>query len=123
MKSKGFTLIESLVALTIISVALLACLKAAGGLNLQQDELLKRQYALWSVQNAANHLRVAAVFPNQGAEQGRCDQGNFKFLCRVEISNTPNPNFRRVEITAQDAFAGDRSNQLARIVVFLSSAP
>ena len=109
--------------MTIISVALLACLKAAGGLNLQQDELLKRQYAQWSVQNTANHLRVASVFPDQGSEQARCDQGNFKFVCRVEISNTPNPNFRRVEITAQDAFAQERGNQLARVVVFLSSAP
>jgi len=41
----------------------------------------------------------------------------------VIISNTPNPNFRRVEIQVLDAFAGDQGNQLARLVIFLSSAP
>lgn len=123
MKPNGFTLIESLVAMTIISVALLACLKAAGNLNLQQDELLKRQYATWSASNLANHLRVASIFPNEATLESRCDQANFKFLCKIQITNTPNPNFRRVEITVQDAFEAVAGNQLSRVVIFLSSAP
>lgn len=123
MKQKGFTLIESLVAMTIISVALLACLKAAGNLNIQQDDLLKRQYASWSASNTANQLRVASIFPNEATLENRCDQANYRFLCKVVITNTPNPNFRRVEITVKDAFEAEAGNQLSRVVVFLSSAP
>lgn len=120
---RGFTLIEALVAMTIIAVALIACLKAAGNLNIQQDDMIKRQYAQWSASNTADFIRVAGVFPSAQTAQHACPQGNFNFVCRVEVSNTPNPNFRRVEIQVKDAFEGDTGNQLARIVIFLSSAP
>lgn len=122
-QQRGFTLIEALVAMTIIAVALIACLKAAGNLNIQQDEMIKRQYAQWSAKNTANFIRVAGVFPSAQTAQQACTQGNFRFVCRVEISNTPNPNFRRVEIQVLDAFEGEQGNQLARLVIFLSSAP
>lgn len=123
MQQRGFTLIEALVAMTIIAVALIACLKAAGNLNIQQDDMIKRQYAQWSAKNTANFIRVSGVFPSAQAVQHICPQGNFRFVCRVDITNTPNPNFRRVEIQVRDAFEGDKGNQLARLVIFLSSAP
>mgnify|MGYP000682720560 CR=1 FL=1 len=121
--ARGFTLIEALVAMTIISVALIACLKAAGNLNLQQDEMLKRQYALWSAESMAKTLRHASVFPDAQTLSTPCNQGNFQLLCQTEITNTPNPNFRRVEILVLNAASPERSNQLARLVIFLSSAP
>lgn len=123
MRKQGFTLIEALIAMTIISVALLACLKAAGNLNIQQDDMLRRQYAVWSAENVANHLRIAAIFPDADTLKSRCDQANYQFVCSVVITNTPNPNFRRVEILVEDQATEGLSNQLARIVVFLSSAP
>lgn len=122
-KARGFTLVEALVALTIISVALIACIKAAGNLNLQQDELLRRQYALWSAENFANHLRVSGTFPEAQIAQARCDQSNYQFLCKVVVDTTLNPNFRRVEVQVLDAFAQEKGNQLARLVVFVSNAP
>lgn len=122
-RTGGFTLIEALVAMTIISVALIACLKAAGNLNLQQDEMLKRQYALWSAENMAKAIRHSSVFPDAQTTSTPCNQGNFQLLCQMEISNTPNPNFRRVEILVLNAADPERSNQLARLVIFLSSAP
>ena len=121
--SPGFTLIEALVAMTIIAVALIACLKAAGNLNIQQDDMIKRQYAQWSAKNMANFIRVAGVFPSAQTAQQACPQGAFQFVCLVDITNTPNPNFRRVEIQVKDAFEGEQGNQLARMVIFLSSAP
>lgn len=122
-EQRGFTLIEALVAMTIIAVALIACLKAAGNLNIQQDDMIKRQYAQWSAKNTANFIRVAGVFPSAQTAQQACPQGNFRFVCQIEVANTPNPNFRRVEIQVKDEFEGERGNQLARLVIFLSSAP
>ncbi|HEY1057173.1 MAG TPA: type II secretion system protein [Limnobacter sp.] len=120
---QGFTLIEALVAMTIIAVALMACLKAAGNMNLQQDDLIKRQYAQWSARNMANMLAVAGVYPASQTAQLPCPQANFRFVCRIDITNTPNPNFRRIEIQVKDAAAVDEKFQLARLVVFFSSAP
>lgn len=123
MKQKGFTLIEALVAMTIIAVALVASLKAAGNLNVEQHNLLKRQYAHWSANNFANHIRVSGVFPNIGRFQGPCNQANFEFLCKVNIEKTPNVHFRRIEISVHDSELEDSNYQLARLVVFLSNAP
>ncbi|NJM32175.1 MAG: prepilin-type N-terminal cleavage/methylation domain-containing protein [Limnobacter sp.] len=39
VRQQGFTLIEALVAMTLIAVALMACLKAAGNMNVRQDEM------------------------------------------------------------------------------------
>ncbi|HEX4880677.1 MAG TPA: type II secretion system protein [Limnobacter sp.] len=122
-RQSGFTLIEALVAMTIIAVALIACLKAAGNLNLQQDEMIKRQYAQWSASNVANFIRVSGVYPSAQNARQQCPQANFQLVCQVVVTNTPNPNFRRVEIVVKDAFAGEGGNELARLVVFLSSAP
>ncbi len=119
----GFTLIEALVAMTIVAVALIACLKAAGNLNVQQDDMIKRQYAQWSAKNTAHFIWVAGVFPSAQTTQYACPQGGFQLMCRVEVTNTPNPNFRRVEVQVKDTFEGNAGNQLARLVIFLSNAP
>lgn len=119
----GFTLVEALVSLTIIAVALMACLKAAGNLNIQQDDMLKRQYAQWSARNVANWVSVAGVFPASQTVQKSCNQANYQFTCVIAITNTPNPNFRRVEIQVKDSFQLDSEHQIARLVLFLSSAP
>lgn len=123
-KKNGFTLIEALVALTIIAVALMACLKAAGNMNFQQDEMLKRQYAQWSARYVADWVSVAGVYPAVQSFQKTCNQANYQFTCWVEVSNTPNPNFRRVEVSVKERFqAEDNDHQLARLVLFVSSAP
>ena len=124
LQQRGFTLIEALVALTIIAVALMACLKAASNLNVQQDAMLKRQYAQWSARNVANGLLVSGVFPaaNQTAKK-TCDQADVALTCLVSISATPNPNFRRIEIQVKDSFALTADHQMARLVLFLSNAP
>lgn len=123
-KSSGFTLIEALVALTIVAVALMACLKASGNLNVQQDELLKRQYAQWSAQHVAHWILGSGLFPAVQHLEKSCNQAQFQFVCLVEISNTPNPNFRRVEIQVKERQATpDDAFQWASLVLFVSNAP
>ena len=122
-KHKGFTLIEALIAMTIIAVALIACLKAAGNLNIQQDDLIKRQYAQWSAQNTANFIRVSGVFPAPQTIQSACNQGPFRLVCKVNIINTLNPHFRRIEIQVNEVLESGTGNQLARLVLFSSNAP
>lgn len=122
--SAGFTLIEALVALSILAVALMASIRAAGVLNTRQAELHARLSAQWSAENVAHELRLRNAFPPAGIVEQPCPQGRNAWFCVVDISNTPNPNFRRIEVRVYDGppKQADQSH-VARLMVFLARLP
>lgn len=94
---RGFTLIEVLVALTLVAVALGAGLRAAGAVtdNAERFELMTA--AQWCAENQLVELRVSRQFPGTGSNPFQCQQMGREFQGRLEVQNTPNPNFRRVD--------------------------
>ncbi|MBN3855854.1 MULTISPECIES: type II secretion system minor pseudopilin GspI [unclassified Paraburkholderia] len=98
-RARGFTMIEVLVALAIIAVALAASMRAVGNLASSEAELHLRLLAGWSADNALTDLRVTHAWPPLGVKQFDCSEGNFALVCTENVSTTPNPLFRRVEIS------------------------
>ncbi|HEU4621724.1 MAG TPA: type II secretion system minor pseudopilin GspI [Burkholderiaceae bacterium] len=99
VRARGFTLIEVLVALTVVSVALAASLRAAGSMMINAEALRLKQYATWSAENRLAELRVARQYPALGSREFACPQGRAALLCVEEVKQTLNPIFRRVEIS------------------------
>ncbi|MBB3260710.1 general secretion pathway protein I [Paraburkholderia bannensis] len=97
--SRGFTMIEVLVALAIIAVALAASMRALGNLATSEAQLHQRLLAGWSADNVLAQLRLAHTWPAPGVTQFDCSQGNLALLCTQSVSSTPNPLFRRVQIS------------------------
>jgi len=95
----GFTMIEVLVALAIIAVALAAALRAVGVLASDEAELHRRLLAGWSADNALAKLRLSHDWPEIGTQSFECPQGNFAFTCTERVTATPNPVFRRVDVS------------------------
>lgn len=95
--NRGFTLIEVLVALTLVAVALGAGLRAAGAAtdNAERFELMTA--AQWCAENQLVELRVSHQFPGTGAIAFQCLQMGREFQGRLDVQTTPNPNFRRVD--------------------------
>jgi len=118
--SRGFTLIEVLVALTIVAVALMASLRAVGNLTQGSSELKARTLAQWSAENRLAQMRVQAEWPNLGSNRFDCSQGGVPLVCQEEVIATPNTSFRRVEISVLNAADGHR---LARLVGFATNLP
>jgi general secretion pathway protein I len=104
VKSRGFTLVEVLVALTIVATALLAGLKAVGSMAQTSVELKLHLLAQISAQNRIAVVRASRQFLPIGARSFSCPQGNISFVCREEIKSTPNTLFRRIEVRV---YAGD----------------
>ena len=94
---RGFTLIEVLVALGIVSIALVAGLQATAALTnnaqRQSDVLLAHLCA----ENELGRLRLARQLPAVGDAEVACEQAGQAFSVRVKVSPTPNPSFRRVD--------------------------
>lgn len=94
----GFTLLEVLVALTIIAVALAAALRGAMALTGNARDVSLRQYALMAAENRLLELRLQRGDVTTGESALDCPEGGIVFVCRQSVGPTPNPFFRRVEV-------------------------
>ncbi|TAN54806.1 MAG: type II secretion system protein GspI [Betaproteobacteria bacterium] len=117
----GFTLIEVLVALAIVSIALLSALHAAGlGAN-NVGELRSRLLAAWVAENRLAEHRARSDWLPLGLARGGASEGGLEFSWTEEVIATPNAAFRRVDIRI--FAAGDESHRLAHLVGFVVNAP
>jgi len=114
----GFTMIEVLVALTIIAVALAASIRAVGSLATGEADLHRRLLAGWSADNALAQLHLARAWPEIGTQSFDCSQGNLQLICTENVSATPNPVFRRVEVSVTSP---GLSGNLAQIVTVIAN--
>ena len=117
----GFTLFEVLVALAIISIALLAAMRAAGQGTTNVSELRAHLLAGWVAQNVLMEQRARGDWPATGVLRGTVSQGGIDFAWREEIIGTPNSAFRRVDIFV--FVEPEESRSLARMTGFLVSPP
>ena len=97
VRSRGFTLIEILVALGIVALALITGLRASASLvdnaQRQSDVLLAQLCA----ENELIKLRLARQMPGVGDSNVQCEQAGRNLQVNVSVFPTPNPSFLRVE--------------------------
>ena len=117
----GFTLVEVLVALAIISIALLAALRVAAGGTNSVGELRARLLAGWVAENVLAESRARGEWPALGIQRGTQRQGGIEFAWREEIIGTPNVAFRRVDIRV--FAAPEEAHALAHLVGFVVNPP
>ena len=102
-RGAGFTLLEVLVALAIVGTALGASLRAVGSLTQNSTDLRASLMATWSAENRLSQIRVAGEWPQLGNRNFDCPQGELALVCQESVFATPNPAFRRVEVSVVDA--------------------
>jgi general secretion pathway protein I len=116
-RNAGFTLLEVLVALVIIGTALGASLRAIGSLTQNSADLRASMMANWSAENRLSQIRLAHEWPALGRRRFDCPQGELHLVCEENVYTTPNPLFRRVEVSVFDAENTDRRIiKLAQVV-------
>lgn len=109
--SAGFTLLEVLVALVIVGTALGASLRAIGSLTQNSGDLRASMMATWSAENRLAQIRLAREWPSLGQRSFECAQGELLLVCEENVFATPNPFFRRIEVSVfKKLEAGDTQN-------------
>lgn len=88
MKSKptGFTLIEVLIALTIVSVTLAAFARVTSLATTNMTHIEQQSLAMLSAQNSLNELHISTL-PSSGVHQAECPQGEHDFICRLYVDS------------------------------------
>jgi general secretion pathway protein I len=102
MPRRGFTLVEVLVALVIVSIALAAGFKAAGALTNNALRLADVSAAQWCADNQLANLKLGRQFPGIGDSDFACEQLGQSYSGKLQVRPTPNPNFRRVDARVTD---------------------
>ena len=121
LEDSGFTLIEVLVSLVIVSLVLAAAMRATGLLTTTQQALTNSAMAAWSAENRLVEMRLDRVLPPLGETSAACPQADLSLVCRVEVSASPNPSMRRVDVRV--ATDGEPEHVLAHRTAFLSLLP
>jgi general secretion pathway protein I len=115
--ARGFTLLEVLVALTIIAVALTAALRGAMALTSNAQDVNLKLYAILTAENQLLELRFGRAQVSVGESRYDCEQGGVVFRCSQSVTPTPNPFFRRVEVRV--ATTGDNAREFADLMALL----
>jgi general secretion pathway protein I len=101
--SRGFTLVEVLVALAIVAVTLGAGLRVSGS----QINNAQRQGDMFRAQLCAENelikLRLTRQLPDTGIKDFVCEQAGASFAGKLDVQATPNPSFRKVDALVYQA--------------------
>lgn len=101
--SRGFTLVEVLVALGIVAIALLAGAQAMGALTRNAQRQSEVLLAHLCAENALVAVRLSSQMPAIGDSLEGCEQAGERLDVALTVRPTPNPSFRRVDAQVHSA--------------------
>lgn len=114
---RGFTLLETLIALAILAIGLAAAMRAIGAATNTAYDLKQRLLAQWVAQNRLGEIRARSIWPDIGSSEGEATQADLQFIWIQTVTGTPNQAFRRVEVKV--VLPGELSHSLTKMVAYV----
>ncbi len=96
---RGFTLIEVMVALTIVAFSLTAVAASMNQMIDAANTMRERTYASWIAQNKITEMRLANTLPEVSTTSGEVEYGYARWEWRAVVSETGVENFMRVDVS------------------------
>ncbi len=95
-QSAGFTLIEVMVALTIIAISLGALLNSSGTQARSTGYLKQKTLAHWVAVNELTQVRIAKEFPDLGDKEGSTEMANNEWFWTRTTKATEDKDARQI---------------------------
>jgi len=96
--SKGFTLIEVLVAMTIIAVGVSALVSSAAASAWRADYLREREFGRWVASNVLAELQVVPDWPSIGSKNSEVELGTLTWYVTARTQKVADADLRRVDV-------------------------
>ncbi len=97
--SRGFTLLEVMVALAIVALSLTAVTAAMSQMIDTAQTMRDRTYASWIAQNRIAELRLQLATPKVGVSEGEVEYANTDWSWRAEVSETFVEELLRIDVS------------------------
>lgn len=116
--SRGFTLLEILVALLVISLGMFAAVKASGSYAANLNYLQERTFAHWVARNALNELQLEDSISVSGSKEDETRFADRDWTWKAGFEKTPDPDIVRVKV---EVWSGrdDAGESLASLVGYV----
>jgi len=115
-RNSGFTLIEVMVALVIVSLALAGVAASMGQMIDTANTMRDRTFASWIAQNTIAEMRLAGAMPEVGESSGDVDYANTTWTWTANVSETGVENLMKVEVAVSYAGFDDTVRQVTGFI-------
>jgi len=120
-KHLGFTLVEVMVALSIIAIGLAAVISTVASTTVNSAYLRDKTFAHWVAQNQLAEVELTDVKPKFGFTDGNEKLAGMTWYWTRKVDKTEDPDTSRVEITVRAD--KDKSAQNLATLVSLMYSP
>jgi general secretion pathway protein I len=104
-RTRGFTLVEVLVALAIVAIGMAALLAALGSSADSATYQRDKTFAEWVALNRIEEVRLALQRPSKGKSEGESEMAGVKWKWAQEVLETEVKGILRVDVSAKPADA------------------
>lgn len=117
-RCRGFTLLEVLVALTIIALSLGALISTSGSQASSAGYLKQKTIAHWVAMNEITRLQIEKTWPGKGDTRGSTRMAGTEWYWTRTINETEDENSMQVELRIY--LDEDRESSLTRLIGYIS---
>lgn len=97
-RQHGFTLVEVMVALSIVALSLMGIAASMNQMIDAANTMRERTYASWIAQNKIAELRLANAQAEVSSTSGEIDYANTTWVWSADISETGIEGFFRIDV-------------------------
>jgi general secretion pathway protein I len=124
LRSRGFTLIEVLVALAIVTIGMAAVMEALSSSANTAIYLQDKTFAEWVALNRMETVRLTGVAPGTGTSNDTIEYAGRNWEWRQKVTTTRIPSMVQIEVDVRpaDSKAGDNRGWYASVTGFMNSS-